>query len=301
MTNASAIQTLGLSAATSRWAGILTALFKARLSSLVLLTTAAGFYLGSRDGLDGWLLFQCLGGTGALAAGAAALNQYLERDYDARMKRTADRPLPAGLMRPQTALVLGGCLSVAGVLWLALAVNLLTSVIGALTLLIYLFIYTPLKRESAWNTLVGAIPGALPPLMGWTAAANNLDAPAWALFAILFFWQMPHFLAIAWLYREDYARAGFVMLPVIDASGQRTGRQAVAFTTGLISFSLLPAFLGMVGLAYLLGAFVLGALMLGNALLFARRLSVSQARWLFLASITYLPVLLLLLAYDKMR
>lgn len=279
--------------------GVLTGLFKARLTSLVLLTTLVGFYLGRHGGMDWLRLLNTLIGTGLLACGAAALNQYLERDFDALMERTADRPLPAGLIQPQTVVVLGGVLSVAGLIWLAFGANLLTAVLGAVTLISYLFIYTPLKRKTTLNTAIGAVPGALPPLMGWTAARGDLSIEGWALFAILFFWQLPHFLAIAWMYREDYARGGFVMLPLVDRDGTRTGRSAVSHTLGLLSVSLSPFVLNVSGALYLFGALVLGLVFLWCAMRFARQMDRLSARRLFFASILYLPLLLGLMVFDK--
>ena len=279
--------------------GVLSELFKARLTSLVLLTTLVGFYLGQRGGMNWLLLINTLLGTGLLACGAAALNQYLERDFDALMDRTADRPLPAGLIQPQTVVVLGGVLSVAGLLWLAFGANLLTAVLGAVTLISYLFIYTPLKRKTTLNTAIGAIPGALPPLMGWTAARGDLSIEGWALFAILFFWQLPHFLAIAWMYREDYAKGGFVMLPLVDRDGTRTGRSAVSHTLGLLPVSLSPFVFQMSGALYLAGALVLGLVFLWFAGRFAKQMDRLSARRLFFASILYLPLLLGLMVFDK--
>lgn len=279
--------------------GVLSELFKARLTSLVLLTTLVGFYLGQRGGMNWLLLVNTLMGTGLLACGAAALNQYLERDFDALMERTSDRPLPAGLIQPQTVVVLGGVISVAGLLWLAFGANLLTAVLGAVTLISYLFIYTPLKRKTTLNTAIGAIPGALPPLMGWTAARGDLSIEGWALFAILFFWQLPHFLAIAWMYREDYAKGGFVMLPLVDRDGARTGRSAVSHTLGLLPVSLSPFVFQVSGALYLFGALLLGLVFLWCALRFARQMDRLSARRLFFASILYLPLLLGLMVFDK--
>lgn len=279
--------------------GLWPELFKARLTSLVLLTTLVGFYLGQRGGINWLLLVNTLLGTGLLACGAAALNQYLERDFDALMERTDDRPLPAGRIQPQLVVVLGGVISVAGLLWLAFGVNLLTSVLGAVTLISYLFIYTPLKRKTTLNTAIGAIPGALPPLMGWTASRGDLSIEGWALFAILFFWQLPHFLAIAWMYREDYARGGFVMLPLVDRDGARTGRSAVSHTLGLLPVSLSPFIFHVSGALYLFGALLLGLVFLWCAMRFARQLDRLSARRLFFASILYLPLLLGLMVFDK--
>lgn len=276
-------------------------LFKARLTMLVLLTTLVGFYLAHRGPMNWLLLCHTLLGTGLLACGAAALNQYLERDFDALMERTARRPLPAGLIQPQTVVVLGGVASVAGLLWLAFGANLLTAVLGAVTLISYLFIYTPLKRKTELNTIIGAVPGALPPLMGWTAARGDLSIEGWALFAILFFWQLPHFLAIAWMYREDYARGGFVMLPLVDRDGARTGRSAVSHTLGLLPVSLSPFIFQVSGLLYLFGALALGATFLWFAIRFARELDRLSARRLFFASILYLPLLMGLMVFDKIQ
>src|SRR5208282_856481 len=186
------------------------------------------------------LFFNTLAATGLVAMGASALNQLLEREYDAKMRRTQNRPLPAGRLQPATVAIFGGVSSVAGLVYLALAVNLLTSVVGAVTLISYLFIYTPLKRVTWLNTAIGAIPGALPPLMGWTAARNGLSGEGWALFAILAFWQLPHFFAIAWMYRDEYAKAGFVMLPNVDADGSRTAHQSVSNALALFIVSLCP-------------------------------------------------------------
>jgi protoheme IX farnesyltransferase len=276
-------------------------LVKARLTFLVVLTTLVGFYLGARGAVDYWLMFHAVCGTSLLACGAAALNQLAEREHDARMRRTETRPLPSGRMQPQSVLLIGGFLCAAGMLYLSLWVNLLTALIGVLTLGSYLFVYTPLKRVTWLNTAVGAIPGALPPVMGWTAAQNDISGGTWALFCILFFWQIPHFLAIAWLYRDDYAKAGFVMLPNVDPDGSRTGRQAVSHTLGLLLVSLAPFRYQLTGPIYLLGALVLGLGFLGAAILFARRLDRAAARRLFFVSILYLPLLLGVMVFDKLK
>lgn len=276
-------------------------LFKARLTSLVLLTTLAGFYMGTRGATDFALLAHTLIATALLAAGAAALNQVLEWEDDAKMRRTRQRPIPSKRMQPETALIVGGIISAAGLIYLALGVNLLTSVLGALTLASYLFVYTPLKRRTPLNTVVGAIPGALPPLMGWTAARGTISVEGWSLFAILFFWQLPHFLAIAWIYKDEYAQAGFAMLPVVDPQGQRTGRQSVSHTLGLCCMSLFPFVFHLAGTVYLAGAVVLGSLFLWAAVTFSRRLGINDARRLFLVSILYLPLLLGTMVLDKIR
>ncbi|HUZ07902.1 MAG TPA: heme o synthase [Candidatus Paceibacterota bacterium] len=282
-------------------AAVFSDLVKARLTTLVLLTTAVGFYIGWRGAMDFSLFFNTLAATGLVAAGASALNQLLEREFDAKMRRTQDRPLPSGRLQPTTVMLFGGVSSVAGLVYLALAVNLLTSVLGAVTLVSYLFIYTPLKRVTWLNTAIGAIPGALPPLMGWTAARGELDGEGWALFAILAFWQMPHFFAIAWMYRDDYAKAGFVMLPNVDADGGRTGQQTVSHTIALLIASLCPFVFKMAGTAYLGGAIILGVGFLFYAIQFSRRLTLAHARQLFLASIIYLPLLLALMVWDKVK
>lgn len=283
------------------WLAVFADLVKARLVTLVLLTTVVGFYVGEQGAINFALMFHSLFGTALVAAGAAALNELLEREYDAKMRRTATRPLPSGRLQPATVAIFGGVCSVAGLVYLALLVNPLTSVLGAVTLVSYLFIYTPLKRVTWMNTLVGAIPGALPPVMGWTAARNELGGEGWALFAILAFWQLPHFFAIAWLYREEYAKAGFVMLPNIDADGSRTGQQAVINTVALFAASLCPFFFKMAGTTYLVAAILLGAGFLFLAIQFSRQLTIVRARQLFLASIIYLPLLLTALVWDKVK
>jgi protoheme IX farnesyltransferase len=283
-------------------------LIKARLTALVLLTTLVGFYVGWRGAMNFALMFHALAGTALVAAGASALNQLLEREYDAKMRRTQNRPLPSGQLEPATVMIFGGVCATAGLIYLALAVNLLTSVIGAVTLISYLFIYTPLKRVTWLNTVVGAVPGALPPLMGWTAARGELSGEGWALFAILAFWQMPHFMAIAWIYRDEYAKAGFKMLPVVDPDGCRTGQQAVSHALALLFVSLCPFVFKMAGVFYLAGALILGAGYLWFAFRFLRQLrfaraelTLVRARQLFLASIIYLPLLLAVMVLDKVR
>jgi protoheme IX farnesyltransferase len=283
------------------FAAVLADLVKARLTALVLLTTFVGFYLGERGAVNYLLMFHALFGTALVAAGAAALNQLLERDYDAKMRRTASRPLPSGRMQPATVAIFGGACSVIGLVYLAALVNPLTSVVGAVTSVSYLFIYTPLKRVTWVNTLVGAIPGALPPLMGWTAARNELSGEGWALFAILAFWQIPHFMAIAWLYKEEYAKAGFVMLPNIDPDGSRTAQQSVSNTLALLLASLCPFAFHLNGKFYLVAALVLGAGYFWCAVRFAQQLTARRAKQLFLASIIYLPLLIAALVGNKLK
>jgi heme o synthase len=283
------------------WVTVFCDLTKARLTLLVLLTALVGFYLGTRGATDYLLMLHAVLGTALLASGAAALNQLLEREYDARMHRTQGRPLPSGRLTPETVLLFGGVCSVSGLVYLAVAVNLLTSVLGAITLLTYLFVYTPLKRVTWLNTAVGAIPGAFPPLMGWAAARGELAGGGWALFGILALWQMPHFFAIAWLYRDEYAKAGFVMLPAVDPDGSRTGMQSVSHTLALLAMSLFPFLFKLAGPVYLAGALVLGAAYCGFAFNFSRRLTLRSARQLFFSSIIYLPLLLILLVLDKAK
>ena len=275
-------------------------LVKARLTILVLLTTLVGFYL-AQSPMDFVRMFHALLGTALVASGASALNQLLERKHDAKMRRTEDRPLPSGRLQPETVLLFGAVCSGVGLVYLAFLVNLVTALLGALTLVSYVFVYTPLKRVTSLNTAVGAIPGALPPLMGWTAARGEVTIEGWGLFAILFFWQLPHFLSIAWMYRDEYAKAGFVMLPSVDPDGARTGRQAVSHTMGLLPVSLSPFLFHLVGPLYLYGALLFGTVFLWLAIQFARRLTMASARSLFYASILYLPLLLGLMALTKIK
>lgn len=283
----------------SSLAGDLAALTKARLTSLVLLTTAAGFALGSAGQMDGWRLGWTLIGTALLAGGAAALNQHLERDLDGRMERTRDRPLPAGRIPPRAAWVGGLLAGIAGVLTLVWWVNLPSALLGAYTLVTYVWVYTPLKRRSTVNTLVGAVPGALPPVIGWAAAGGDFGWAAGALFAIQFFWQIPHFLAIAWLYRVDYARAGLRMLPVLDPGGRRTGAHAVGHAVALWLVSLLPWRLGLAGGLYAVTATLAGLGFVLLALHFARHRRDRAARGLFLGSVLYLPLVLGTMVLDR--
>jgi len=281
-------------------------LVKLRLTTMVLITTLVGFYAALNAASGGLAqnlakLGLTLLGTGLLAAGASILNQYLEREYDAKMDRTAGRPLPSGQIGVEASLLLGGAVSVGGLLALAACVNLLVALLGAVTLVTYLFIYTPLKRKSEWNTIIGAIPGALPPLMGWAAVRGEVDPLGWTLFAILFFWQMPHFMAIAWMYREDYEKAGFVMMPSVPGGGPRTGRQAISHTVFLIIASLMPFTMKLAGAVYVSGAVLLGGLFLWAAMRFSRQLTRQSARVLFFASIIYLPLLLGLMVVDKLK
>jgi protoheme IX farnesyltransferase len=270
----------------------LSELSKARLSFLVLLTTLVGFLLGWHGPMDYTILIATLVGTALSAAGASALNQWIERDLDALMKRTADRPVPAGRMHPSDALIFGLLCCGSGVSLLFLLVNTLTAGLALLTILIYAVMYTPMKRVSELNTLIGAIPGALPPLLGWTAATGHLDLGGGLLFLILWFWQMPHFLAIAWLYRDQYAAAGFKMLSTRDPDGWATGWQALIYSTALLAISLLPGLLGFASPYYFFAALALGGAMVFLSVDFLRLRNSSSARRLFFASILYLPLLL---------
>jgi len=283
------------------WVAVFLDLFKARLTLLVLITTLVGFYVGFQGPVDYLRMLHTILGTALVASGAAALNQLWERRFDARMRRTCGRPLPSGRLQPGTVLWLGTGMAVLGVVYLAWAVNVVTGLLGAVSLCSYLFLYTPLKRVTWWNTAVGAIPGALPPLMGWTAARGRLGAEGLALFALQAFWQVPHFMAIAWMYRDEYARAGFKMLPVFDPGGHRTARQAVLHAMALLPLGFAPYWLHIAGPIYLAGALLLGAGFLWTALRFARELTEARARELFLASIIYLPLILALMVVDKVK
>jgi protoheme IX farnesyltransferase len=274
-------------------------LTKPGITRLVLVTTAVGYYLGSTESFDWALLFHALLGTGLLAAGTNALNQYAERRVDGEMKRTRNRPLPAGRISPALALLFSTGISVIGTLYLGLLVNPLTAVLGAAALLVYIFAYTPLKRRTWWCTVVGAVPGAIPPMMGWTAVTGHVDVLAWVLFGIVFFWQMPHFYAIGWMYRQDYARAGFPMLPVVDEAGERTARQIIAYTVALVTVSVLTSVLGLTGAVYFVGAVTLGLAFLGLGVALAVSRTGMHARRLFFGSVLYLPVLLVLMVVDK--
>jgi protoheme IX farnesyltransferase len=275
-------------------------LTKPRLNLLVLVTTAAGLYLASPDGVATPVLLHTLLGTALVAGGAAALNQVWERDTDALMRRTRTRPVASGRLRASEGLWFGMGLSTAGLVELAMGVNLISAAVAALTLGSYVLVYTPLKRRTSLATLVGAIPGALPPVIGWVAATGTLTLPALVLFGIVFFWQMPHFLAIAWLHRDDYAAAGIPLLPVLEPDGRRTGRQALLYGAALWPVSLMPTLVGLAGGFYVVVATVLGLLLIGLSASFARDRSISAARRLFLFSITYLPLLWGALVADRL-
>ncbi len=276
------------------------ALTKPRLNLLVLVTTLAGVYLASPDGVPLPLLIHTLVGTALVAGGAAALNQVLERETDSLMRRTSGRPLPGRRLRVAEGAWFGALLSTAGIAELAIRVNALSAAVAALTLASYVFVYTPMKRRSSLSTLVGAIPGALPPVIGWVAVTGSITLPALVLFGIQFFWQMPHFLAIAWMYRDDYAAAGIPLLPVIEPDGRRTGQQALLYAAALWPVSLMPALVGLAGASYSVVATALGVVFIALAALFAQHRSMATARRLFLFSITYLPLLWGALVADRL-
>ncbi len=274
-------------------------LTKPEVNFLVVISALAGFYAASRGPLDWMLLLHTMLGTLLVASGTATLNQLMERDADARMRRTSRRPLPAGRMPASHALGFGILLSFAGGAYLLVAVNALACALAMSTLLAYLLIYTPLKKRTPWCTFLGAFPGAAPPLIGWAGAAGSVSHDAWVLYAILFLWQFPHFLAIAWIYREDYARAGLKMLPQNDAEGTAAMRQVMAGSLLLLPVSILPTWMGQAGLIYLAGAVILGIVyVVSGARLAAVRTNV-RARRLLLASVVYLPIVFALLMLDK--
>ena len=274
-------------------------LAKPRITFLVALTAAFGYYLGSVGQVQEMAaLLEFLAGTALVAGGAGVLNHLLERDVDRRMHRTRDRPLPAGRVGASSALSFGICLVLAGLAILLLTANLLTAFLALLSAFLYVVVYTPMKRMTWLNTSFGAIPGALPPMGGWVAATGQVDAGAWALFAILFAWQHPHFFAIAWLFRDDYGRGGFKMLPVVEPDGRSTCRQIIGFSVLLIPLSVLPTLLGLSGMVYMVGAILLGLGMLGAAILLTISRSNLDARRLLKASVIYLPLLLILSVAD---
>lgn len=284
------------------------ALTKPRVTWLILMSTGIGYFFGIhpagnlRQFLAGiqWLtLLHTILGTGLIASGTAALNQFFERDADRRMRRTANRPLPAGRLAEGPAFAFGIGLSVVGFCELWLGVNLLSGLVGAFTLASYLFLYTPMKQRTWWSTTVGAIPGAMPPVIGYAAAAGTLDRDAWVLAAILFLWQFPHFYAIAWMYKEDYAKAGIRMLPVVEPDCRSTARQIVLFGIALIPVSLIPALLGMSGAIYLAGALALGLWFLWSGIRVALERTRPRARGVLMASVLYLPLIYGLMLIDR--
>ncbi|MBD0370669.1 MAG: protoheme IX farnesyltransferase [Pyrinomonadaceae bacterium] len=275
-------------------------LTKPRITFLIVLTAAAGFCLAAPAGAFNYLTFiNGMIGIALLSSGIATLNQYMERHLDARMRRTATRPLPTGKLSPAQALLFGAGLTLMAEAYLALLVNPLTAGLGLTVIGGYLFLYTPLKTRTSLSTAIGAFPGAMPPLMGWTAATGEITLGAWALFAILFLWQFPHFLAIAWMYKEDYARAGIVMLPVVEPEGRLTAQQIVVNTLMLLPVSLIPTALGISGTIYLVGAIILGLLFLYSSIACAISKTRQQARRLLLASVVYLPLLFVLMVLNR--
>jgi len=275
------------------------ALTKPDVSFLVVMTTAAGYALGTQGPLDWLRMAHTVFGTTLIAAGTSALNHYIERDTDALMRRTASRPLPSGQLQPREALWFGAGLLFFGTLYLALASNALATLLGVLTSATYLCVYTPLKRRTTLATFIGAFPGAVPPLIGWAAARGTITINAWILFAVLFLWQFPHFDAISWVYREDYKRAGIKMLPVVDPEGTRTFREILMTAALLVPVSLLPAVTGLAGAHYFFGALVLGIMLVEVCLWAAAAKSNVRAKWLMHATVLHLPLLLGLLIYDK--
>jgi protoheme IX farnesyltransferase len=275
------------------------ALTKPRLNFLVVASSAAGYYLGTANSVSGWLMAQAVAGTALVAAGSAVLNQLYERDTDALMRRTRQRPLPDGRISNIDALIFGVALSVAGVITLAVRANLLAAGLALATLVVYLLVYTPMKRQTPLSTIVGAVPGALPPLIGWTAARGIVDAGGLSLFAIVFLWQIPHFMAIAWMYRDDYSKAGFPMLPVIEPDGRRAGRQAMIYAWALLPVSLMPTWAGVSGWNAFAIAALLGIGLIVLSMRFAAARTDQSARTLFYATIIYLPLLWTALIIDK--
>ncbi len=275
------------------------ALAKPRLNLLVVASTLVGYVMAEGDSLGAVGVGGLLLGTGLVAGGASAFNQVIERDLDALMRRTRTRPLPDQRLQPIEGLLFAAVVSIAGLLMIAASANLLAAAVALSTLVTYVLIYTPLKRRSSLGTVIGAIPGALPPIIGWAASSGTLPPQAWTLFGIMFLWQLPHFLAIAWMYREDYARAGFPMLAVLEPDGGSTGRQSVVYAAALVPLSLAPTLMGMTGQVYFAGALLLGVAFLWMTLRFARTRATADARRVFFASITYLPLLWILMIANR--
>jgi protoheme IX farnesyltransferase len=275
------------------------ALTKPRLNLLVVATTAGGYYLGAGPGANVVSLANVTLATALVAGGSAAFNQVMERKADALMDRTRRRPVAEGRLSPRESLIFASVLSLAGLVWLALATTVLASVVALVTLLTYVVLYTPMKQRTSFATVVGAIPGALPPMIGWAAATDTLSRESWVLFAIIFLWQMPHFLAIAWLFKDDYGRAGFPMLPVLEPDGRSTGYQVAAYASALLPVSLVPSLMGLAGQAYFGVALVLGIVFLAVSLRFAISRTRHDARVLFFTSIAYLPLVWLAMVLDR--
>jgi protoheme IX farnesyltransferase len=280
------------------WAYVV--LTKPDVTFLVVITTLAGFYLGSIGPIEWTVMLSTVCATMLVAGGTAALNQYVERDLDAVMRRTASRPLPTGQLRPREVLIFGVVTIVAGATWLAFAANGLAALVALTTTVLYLGLYTPLKKRTPLSTAVGAIPGALPPVIGWAAAHGSLSLGGWILFAILFVWQFPHFMSIAWMYREDYARAGIRMLPVVDRKGDATFRQIVCTSAILVWVSALPSVVGMAGIGYFFLALVLGMILLQVGLWANRSRTNIRAKWLMHATVAHIPLLLICLVLNKL-
>lgn len=274
-------------------------LTKPRITWLILVTTGVGYYFGHKGVLDWLTLFHCMVGTALIASGTSALNQWYEHQSDALMRRTEKRPIPAGAITPRNALIFGFVLSCAGYLQLSLGCNWLTAALGLITECIYLFVYTPLKQRTPISTTIGAVPGAMPPLIGFAAASGHLTLEAWALFAIMFLWQFPHFYAIAWMYREDYQRGGIRMLPVVEPDGESTVRQMMLFSLALIPVTLLPRVLSMTGNWYVAGAVIGGFVFFWYCTRMVKDRSLLRARSVLLVSVIYLPVLFGLLILDR--
>lgn len=274
-------------------------LSKSRIVVMIVMTTVAGYFLGLEGNVEWLTLLHTVLGTALVAAGTNAMNQYIERDLDAQMVRTRHRPLPDQRMSERSALLFAGSAAVIGVAWLAIAVHWLPSLVALITLATYLVVYTPLKRVSSFCTVVGAVPGALPPVIGYAAARESLGMPALLVFLLMFYWQLPHFLAIGWLYREDYARAGFAMLGVDDVDGRRSSLKAILYTIVLIAISILPAVFGEAGWLYVAGVVACGLALLGAAVKFATTRTQPAARALFLMSNVYLPLVLLLMVLNR--
>jgi protoheme IX farnesyltransferase len=275
-------------------------LTKPRIVMLILVTTAVGFFMGSDRSPDLLLLANALAGTGLTAAGALALNQYLEREADGRMERTKRRPLPEGRVQPIEALAFGALLATAGLVYLTATVNALAAAVTAVTVISYLFAYTPMKRLSAFCTVVGAVPGALPPVTGWAAATGHLGVGAAILFGIMFFWQLPHSLAIAWIYRDDYARAGTRLLPTVEPGGRSTARQIAVNALALMAVGLLPTLVGMAGWIYFVVVLAMGGFLLRDALRAAVALEGPAARRLLHTTFFYVPIVLVTMAIDRL-
>jgi protoheme IX farnesyltransferase len=274
-------------------------LTKPRITWLILMSTGIGYFFGMRGGLNLWSLLHTVLGTGLIASGTAALNQWSERDADFKMRRTKDRPIPSGRLDATRALWFGIELSIAGFVDLWLGCNPLAALLGAATLVSYLFLYTPLKQRTPLSTTVGAFPGAMPPMIGFAAASGAITAEAWVLFAILFLWQFPHFYSIAWMYRDDYARAGIRMLPVVKPDGRRTAAEIVVYGLALIPVSMIPTMLGMSGRIYLIGALAAGLFFLYSGVRVARERTMLRARYVLLVSVFYLPIIYGLMLLDR--